>query len=90
MATDIEPSGMPATRFHDVYYGPVGSARFKYENVFMRFVAELTHSMGANVEYQTLQVEDILSAGVIYLFSILAGARGALAARVRRTSHRTA
>jgi zinc/manganese transport system permease protein len=31
----------------------------------------------------------ILSAGVIYLFSILAGARGALAARVRRTSHRT-
>jgi zinc/manganese transport system permease protein len=32
----------------------------------------------------------ILSAGVIYLFSILAGARGALAARVRRTSHRTA
>ncbi len=67
LATDIEPSGMPATRFHDVYYGPVGSARFKYENVFMRFVAELTHSMGANVEYQTLQVEDILSAGVEYV-----------------------
>ncbi len=32
----------------------------------------------------------ILSAGAIYLLSILAGTRGALAARVRRTSHRTA
>ena len=32
----------------------------------------------------------ILSAGAIYLFSAIAGTRGALAARVRHTTHRTA
>ncbi len=81
VATDAEPG---TDRFHDIFYGPVGAARFKYENEALRFVTEFEHSMGANVEFQTLEVEDAVIVGAEYMINEEWFAVGGLSGHLKR------